>query len=195
MVFVASCNIQHYINIYNIPISPSKHQQIVIFITLMLVSGATGVYSEIDGRWTLLTWIYYGVLNVIIAAFFYFYHTKGKYNLMISAVVMTAIAVIAELLSINAMLDDPKAYLLVNLAGALPGWSLIYFLYVLGQTLVFRFQIQWKYQNILFFILAGILALFHIIGLKPYGKIIMLHQIGFIVVTTLLTILMFLRQR
>ena len=45
MVFVASCNIQHPVTLYNIPISPSHHQQIAIFIAAILLLGATGVYS------------------------------------------------------------------------------------------------------------------------------------------------------
>ena len=45
MVFVASCNIQHPVTLYNIPISPSHHQQIFIFIAAILLLGATGVYS------------------------------------------------------------------------------------------------------------------------------------------------------
>jgi len=45
MVFVASCNIQHPVTLYNIPISPSHHQQIFIFLTAILLLGGMGIYS------------------------------------------------------------------------------------------------------------------------------------------------------
>ena len=123
------------------------------------------------------------------------YHNRKQYSLIVSAVLIVLVAVDAEFLAMNAILADKNSYGLINLAGAVSGWALIWAFYVIGQVVVYKCEIQRKWQNFLFFVGASLLIVFRVVGLKPFGRIIMLHEVGFMLTSIPLTVLMFLRQK
>jgi hypothetical protein len=84
------------------------------------------------------TWLYYGLCNLLFTAFIAVYHNRKQYSLIAAAVLNVLVAVDAEFLAMNAILDDSKSYFLINLAGAVSGWALIWAFYVIGQVVVYK---------------------------------------------------------
>jgi hypothetical protein len=179
---------------FRIPISPSFTQELYIMGGVVTVLGAVGIYALIHSSWGNATWVFYTIVNLLIAGYIYNYQLKYKYQLTVSALIMIVITVECYFLAHSVTLANPHLQALISLIGVVEGWSSIWSMYVMSQAMVHDCGVNKKTQTVLFFVKALV-----IIGLEVLGKRYStgpnwLNFIGFLVAAIGLTVLMFLRQ-
>lgn len=154
--------------------------------------GAIGVFATIDSLWGERTWLYYAIFNLLLAAFIFAYQTAKGYSLMLSCIIMTFLAIVAYCF-LSRVAYDGKNILILSVAGAIEAWAILWFIYVIGQVMVYDCNMDRKGQSICFFITSiiflTIVAFWHI---RDHGS--WSGLIGFIASGIILLIFVFFRH-
>jgi len=176
----------------DIPISPSDGQQNLILLVVVVLLGIAGVLALFEGSWTYSTWIYYGIGNLMLAAYIYVMSAQAtKYYLVLATVFIVIFAVIAGVLGEGVFSNSRHYFILINVVEAIEGFGLIWALFVIGQVMVHSCDMSRKTQTVLFFIVAIILVILRLLS----TNFRMLYMIGYLVATIGLLLLMFDHQR
>jgi hypothetical protein len=137
-----------------IPASPPERQRRFLFVLAISIMGAIGLYSVIEDFRGLHEWIHYAIFNLLFAAFIFAYQTSKDTSLIVSCILMECLAVGSYWL----FYQTSHNWMIHILAGAVEGWTNIWFLHVLGQVMVYECDLSRKFQNVCFFV-AGIVGL------------------------------------
>ena len=181
--------------LYEIPISSTNSKQKTILAIAIIFLLGSGLYAVIAGAWSNMTWYYFGGASLFFGIYLWVYQTGKDYTLLLSSILMILVAAACYLLSVGTFHDSHNLVILANIVGVAEGWALIWALYVLGQLMIYKFDMSRKSQNIFFFIAAIVLIIIRILSPSFNGKISIVHFIGFLLMTVILLILMFTEQR
>jgi hypothetical protein len=150
LVVVAIFYIKNSLSSFIIPISPTEEQRRFIFILVICIMGGIGLYAAIEHLWGSHPWIYYAVFNLLLAGFIFIHQTTNSLSLIISCILMGFLAFGSYWL----FHETSQNWIVHVLVGAVEAWALLWFLYVLGQVMVYECGLSRKLQNVCFFITA-----------------------------------------
>lgn len=139
-----------------ISITPTESERIAIFVMVIVGMGVLGLFAAVDSLWSSHTWLLYALFNLLLAAYIFAYQTTKGYSLLLSCIIMTFMLVVSHWF-FSRVAYDGKDIVMLLVAGAIEAWALLWFLYVLGQTIVYDCGMDRKAQSMCFFITAVIL--------------------------------------
>ena len=178
---------------HELAISPTEKQQRIIFFIVVGVMGAIGLFALFMGVWITMIWIWYGLTNLLLASFISVYQSEGEHNLKISAILLIPTTIFSVMLANNINATTPY-HPVLNLAGIIEAWSLIWSIYVFNQNMFYSFKISQKRQNICFFVSSISLVILMVVTKVILMGMNGINLAGFILASCALLTLMYLRQ-
>jgi hypothetical protein len=193
LVIVAFFCLRNSVNsAFFISITPSESERITIFVLVIVGMGVIGVFATIESLWGERTWLSYAIFNLLLAAYIFAYQTTKSYSLMLSGIIMTFMVVVAYYF-LSRVAYDGKNIFVLSVAGAVEAWAILWFVYAIGQIMVYDCNMNRKGQSICFFItsivLLTIVAFWHI---RDHGS--WSGLIGFLAASIILLIFVFFRH-
>lgn len=179
LALVAFLYLKHYAcEKYSIPVLLYADEMFYLNLTMVVILGGVGLFAVIDKCWDEVIWRYYGMVNLLFAAYIIVYNKGFQYALILATLLLGGLSYCCYWF-FGFLAKDINGIIVLTLVGMVLAWALVWFVVVLGQVLVYEVGINKRPQTYCFFVTVVLVLFVGIYWLRVMG-VSWLYLIGYL---------------